>query len=339
MERMLIICTLFILVFSSCNNEIDLFEEPKDIPVVYGLISSSAGSQYIRIEKGFLNKTIGADKLAKDANNLYYDKVEASIRNSRTEKVFELEKVNAEDLGYQRQDGFFAKSPNFVYRFIVEEGDMKEGDELFFSAILGDEDAEPVTAKVQILSPTVVTSPSVQYKVGIDPTKTFDVVWYYLKESVNPPTLWDVDFIIHYREADLTQPEPEWVNKSLVWGVLNNVSKSSSQSNSSKHEVEGISFYTFLNGALEQNPSLIRQLVSLDVRILSSDKELSRYIEVQQANTGVTSSQPSPLYSNISRGHGLIGARETSVFKGLFFSEKTKEFVKTNDFTKDLGFK
>lgn len=338
MNRFLILITLLsACVFQSCDNTLNLFAEPKEIPVVYGLISTTEPTQYIRIEKGFLDNKIPATELAQDAKNLYYDNATATLKNSRTNKEFTLQKVDAVQEGYVREDGFFAKSPNFVYRFNVESGDFKPGDNIKFNLLLSDDD-EPVEANIDLLSEISLNSPNSKNNFGFSPDDEFTVRWLAFNNAKNPPVVWDVDFIFRYQEADLTQEEPEWVTKEIRWQVLKNVEAGNNKKDISR-KIDGLEFYKFLNSNLEVIEKTQRQFLDFDVEITSGDGNLLRYIDVLKANTGITSSQPTPIYSNLSRGLGLLAARNIQVFGKFFISSATIDFLQENELTKGLNFK
>lgn len=324
-------------VFQACDNSLNLFAEPKEVPVVYGLISTTDPIQYIRIEKGFLDHSIPATKLAQDADNLYYDNATATLKNERTNKEFALEKVDAVKEGYQREDGFFAKNPNFVYRFNVATNEFEPGDNIKFKLVTTDEE-DPVEAEIQLLSEVSLKNPSTKNDFSFIPEMDFTIRWLSFNNAKNPPSVWDVDFIFRYQEADLTQEEPEWITKELRWKVLKNIEAEKSRKDISK-KIDGQEFYSFLNSNLEAIEKTQRQLLDFNVEITSGDANLLRYVDVLKANTGITSSQPIPVYSNLSRGLGLLAARNTQVFGKFFVASSTIEMLKENELTKALNFK
>lgn len=49
MKIQLFIIGLMTLVLASCSTDVDLYNDYKDIPVVYGLIDAQADTNYIKI--------------------------------------------------------------------------------------------------------------------------------------------------------------------------------------------------------------------------------------------------------------------------------------------------
>ena len=71
-----------LFTFSACDNEIDLVAEWKSIPVVYGLINVQDTAHYLRIEKAFLDPSVGAPTLAQIPDSLYYDNILVQIERT-----------------------------------------------------------------------------------------------------------------------------------------------------------------------------------------------------------------------------------------------------------------
>src|SRR5688572_25735004 len=104
-----------IIVFASCDNELIVTDEWKDIPVVWGLLNESDTAHYIRVEKAFLDPTTSALDIARIPDSLYYDNALVSLRRISTGQIFPLERVNGDLEGYPREGGVFAETPNYLY--------------------------------------------------------------------------------------------------------------------------------------------------------------------------------------------------------------------------------
>ncbi|MEZ5030008.1 MAG: hypothetical protein R2787_01275 [Saprospiraceae bacterium] len=75
MKRMAVFAgILMMLTLVSCDNELDLVSDWKEIPVVYGFLSRSDTAQYIRVEKAFLDPATSAFVIAKNPDSLYFQR-------------------------------------------------------------------------------------------------------------------------------------------------------------------------------------------------------------------------------------------------------------------------
>ena len=81
--RLLVVFVVSVLFFSSCDNELKLLDEWKDIPVVYGVLSPNDTAHYIRVEKAFLDPEKSAFEVARIADSLYYpdEQIEVFVKN------------------------------------------------------------------------------------------------------------------------------------------------------------------------------------------------------------------------------------------------------------------
>lgn len=125
----LLLC--FGLLNNSCDNEVDVVGDWKEVPVVYGVINpmplfEAVEPHYIRIEKAFLDPRTDAFQIAQRADSLYYGPFdlevilyEQSLQGAQviTTPLDTLERINAVDEGLgDREEGIFASSPNYLYK-------------------------------------------------------------------------------------------------------------------------------------------------------------------------------------------------------------------------------
>jgi len=105
--RYLAFCSLLVFLLSACDNELNVIEDRKDIPVVYGFLTASDTAQYIRLEKAFVDPTTSALDLAKIPDSLYYDDelVTVEITDEDTDETYRLVRVDGNNEGYVRDEG------------------------------------------------------------------------------------------------------------------------------------------------------------------------------------------------------------------------------------------
>ncbi|WCL82318.1 hypothetical protein PPO43_04285 [Saprospira sp. CCB-QB6] len=125
----LLLC--FGLLTNSCDNEVDVVGDWKEVPVVYGVINplplfEPMEPHYIRIEKAFLDPRTDAFQIAQRPDSLYYGPFDLevilfqqSLQGSQviSTALDTLERVSAVDEGFgDREEGIFAASPNYIYK-------------------------------------------------------------------------------------------------------------------------------------------------------------------------------------------------------------------------------
>ena len=106
------LCIVF--SFASCSNDIELFAEWENIPVVYGLIEADDNDQYIRIERVFQGQEGNAFDAANNIDSVYYNNAYVTLTNETTGSFTTLEKTEVSATnGWARNKGWFDSDPNF----------------------------------------------------------------------------------------------------------------------------------------------------------------------------------------------------------------------------------
>jgi len=320
-------------VFFSCSNEFELNAPAKEIPIVYGLLSRSDDVHYIRVEKAFIDENTSALELAQDPNALYFEDVQVELVRENNGTAFLLDRVDASQLGLERATGIFATTPNILYKIEANELNLQEEetyrlnirratDDLLTTAIT------PIVGDVRLNRP-IPGDQKPPLRVLVDDELT--IVW----AADETAKLFDVTMIINYEEFNPNEPNSV-VLKSLEWGLAKSVE---GVDGPNRVEPEGIEFYQFLNGNIAVDPALQRVLKNIDIRIDAGGEELFNYINVGQANTGITSAQVIPNYTNLSSGLGIFASRNTLIETGFGLDAQTKQELRDNDLTKDLNFR
>lgn len=323
-----ITCLVALMIMISCDNSLNLVEEGTDVSVVYGLLSSTSDEQVIRLERGFIDSKTSATDLAKDADQLYYPNASVQINNLTRNTSYSLDRVNAKDLGYTREAGFFVTDPNYIYYRKGSRNDFKPGDQVRV-LIKKDENAEPVRCDITLLDTLLVVTPKSEGTLSFPLKGRYKIQW--AANGKNQPTSCSVNAYIHYKEANQEDEEPELVPKVLKWKIGN-------VANESALEMAGIDFFKHMGKSLETNPKYIRTLEYIDFEFIYTGKEMARYKQFVNANIGITSSQPIPPYTNLSDGLGLIAERNVQYTRNVFLGKTSKDSLKMGVYTKYLGF-
>jgi len=324
------------LIFGACSNDLELTTDWKDIPVVYGLLNKSDDTHYIRVEKAFLDKETSAFILAQEPDSLFYDNVSVVLEKTATGQQFELQRVDGNKEGLIKSDGIFATEPNYLYKIDGNELNLAGGETIRLILNRGDNLPE-VTAQTVILDDMVLKSPN-----AAAPDPKFGFVYEFNEDvSFTAPdeaVIFDVRLLIHYQEFEKANPGPTLQDKTLEWIWDRSATREKEGDARIKVEVSGESFYTFLRDHLEENPELGRFFKGIDVVITAGGEELATFIQIKNANAGITSSQELPFYTNLSEGRGVFSSRNTLVVPEIDITPGTKDSLRHGIHTKDLNF-
>ena len=322
----------FLLVsFTSCSTSVDLEAPWQDIPVVYGLISRQDTAHYIRIEKAFLTGGKDAEEVAQIADSLYYPSLSVELEKVATGQRYPLLRVDGTLEGYPRAEGPFATSPNYLYKI---KGDVLklQGGEALRLRVLRPGASAPTLAETTVLSDLAPreTSPSNPVNMGYD--RQVAISW----TAPAAAQVFDVLLRIRYRESNPGQLT-SFVHKSVDWVLAGNLLRTDNTDRVSVL-VEGRAFYAFLAKELTAAPNVRRIFDGMDLIVSAGGKEFADALRLYQANTGITSTQWTPVYTNIEGGRGMFSSRTSVVRPGLQLSAPSMDSLRLGSLTRGLNF-
>jgi len=328
--------SILLFSFSACDNELNVLEDPRDIPIVYGFLSSTDTTQLIRIEKAFVNPGISAIELAGDSNAIYYDEtVNVTISNLNTGTVHNVNRIDATNIGYIRDEGVFSSSPNILYQIENDVLNLEVGTEYELIIDRGD-DFPPVTAVTNIVGESRVVRP-----LPSNPVIDFS---YFAPTKVRWRTgenaqIHDVVIVFNYQER---LPGEDFEDKSVEWLMGANLADNPNES-VEEHERNAIDFYSFLANAIPVDENLTRRVVDLEVVINSGNNELLEFLRISEANLSITATQDIPVYTNIYESdtiplRGIFSSSFKTSLDGVRLSPGSLDSLFTGSLTGPLNF-
>ncbi|MFN7115765.1 MAG: hypothetical protein ACK4TA_03145 [Saprospiraceae bacterium] len=324
----------------ACSTDFEIEADWKDIPVVYGLLSLQDTAHYVRVEKAFLEPSGDATKIAQIADSLYYDaKVQVQLQRVSNGQTFTLQRVDGATEGYPRKDGPFATVPNILYKMPAPAIQLKANEHIRLIINRG-ETLEPVTAQTTVLGEMTIREPSANTSTlnfGYDRSLTFG--W----DATPAARFFDLRLILHYEESQAGNPnlfEP----KSITWILADDLIREDTTSSRVRFPqgnavFRGEEFYRFLQANLTPLSDRVRRFVNLDIVITGAGKEVVEQLRITEANTGVTSSQAVPIYSNLSEGRGIFSSKTTVARLSMPLNSASLDSLKNGIYTRNLNFK
>lgn len=334
MFRLSLIACCF-LVLCSCRDEFTLEGDYQDIPVAYAFLNPDDDRHFVRVQKAFLQAGGNAEENAAIADSLYYGSDEATIvlNNVTANRTTELERVDGEDFGLDREDGVFATSPNILYSVRDSDFDLDGGDVI---QLLISRPGEPdATAETKIISPIGITRPTEMVRID-NYERTVGLSW--TKED--GAAIYDITIFMDIRELFPADPDRNR-DVRLEWKVTNGFVPGGEQTSENfvRLDILNESFYQFIGGALEPDGDIVRRFQDFDIQISAAGQAvLDRRIQ-ENANAGLTSSQTLPPYSNLEGGLGLITSTVATLREGIILDGGSLDSLKDGIHTRDLGFR
>lgn len=330
--RHLLLLILPVLLFS-CQDDFTLEADFQDIPVAFGFLNAEDERHFIRVEKAFLEAGGNATENAAIPDSIYYAAGAATVvlENLRTLESAELERVNGENFGLNRQDGVFATSPNILYSIRSQELDLRAGDGVrLVISRPGEEDA---VAETVLLEPLDIRSPGELIRPA-NYNRPLIISWIAGENAV----IYDVKMVFNIREFFPDDPDQNR-DVQLEW-TINNAFVPNDQSSGGqvRFDVNTESIYRFLGANLIEDDNIVRRFDDFDIRVAAGGAEILDRRRLENANSGITSSQSLPRYTNLSGGIGILTSRSTGSRAGILFDGEGQDSLRGGQYTRRLNF-
>ena len=322
----------FIVSLMACSNDLNLTADYENIPIIYALISPEEPAQYFRVEKAFIDPEVSPLALAQIADSLYYDNVSVNLVRVSTGESIDFQAVDGNEEGIIRDEGVFATAPNILYKALSSQLSLI-GDEEYQLNIDRGDGSPIITASTVLVEAPLIASPNEFSALNIVPDKTFEVRWLKSESSF----IYDLKMVFNYFEKDLSIPNSNFEEKSLIWDITTGVTNPQS-GEILEVSTEGADFHGFLLSQLEVDENLDRRFSTADVVLLVGGEELFNFQSVASANLGITASQDIPNYTNLSEGRGIFSSRISVSREDLEFTAATRDSIIEGSSTKFLNF-
>jgi hypothetical protein len=320
---------LFSLLFMvGCNNDLDLTAPTKDIPIVYGVFSKLETDHYIRIEKAFIDDEIPAADLAIDSENFLYDDITVQIIKDGI--AIDLERIDGSTEGFPRETGFFDNDPNVLYKL---ENVGFSGNQTITLNIDRGPGFDLVTSSTQIVNNIELKLPNPlqgdKLDIRPDPDRPTTLVFAPASNS----KIFDIFITFHYKEISSAGQVSE---KEVVWTFTRNQDVDGTGLQTAKND--GLNFYNLLLENIPVEPGVVRRFTKFSIDIVGGGQAIRDYVALTQANTGITSSQAVPNFSNLSEGLGIFSSKFTYHLDSLDISQVGRLELESGEILSDLNF-
>jgi hypothetical protein len=327
--KTLLVLFVFLSGIWACDNEVDLASDFEDTTVVYGLINASADTQFIRINRAFLEENTSALTLAQDADRLFYDELTVGLKNLSTGESFPLSTIEK-----PKEPGVFSNEKNILYftdKAIFSNNNYRieitqpNGKTTFAEALALDtmEFVRPQIDNLRV-RPLPLTNSSgsiLDYRFQFshsDKVAEFEVILYLTYTEVLPGG------------SRVPKSIPINVGKVINDGLVAN--------SEATIDFSGRRFYQTIANAIDpsnQNPKLVDPQNNIAIEIFAADEQYSFYADVYGPIDGLA--QVRPEYTNIENGIGLFASRSRS-FARTFLTDPSRQQLRTGSITGNLNF-
>lgn len=323
-----------LVVLTSCENEVDVNANWKDVPVVFGLLDPDSLTQYIRVSRVFLGEG-DALQYAQIPDSLYYNPEDIEVKvtetiNGNVTRTWILDDTTgiAKDT-----NGIFAAPEQVVYYFKVNPSQKLNINGEYSLTITNAKTGNVLKGQTLIVQKVSMQTPSnFAQQVNIIPRQSSFVKW---TSSINGK-IYEVILNFIYREE--IPGNSELIRKVVPINFGRTFSADDEGGEELVREIDPLSFYQVLVASIPastiDNPR-IRHADSLEYIINVGDEDLFTYLNVNQPSNTVA--QERPQFNNVENGLGLFASRTTFTRK-IELGDATTDSLRNNPLTIPLNF-
>lgn len=327
-------CMAPLFLFVACSTDFSLEAEGRDIPIIYGSLSIADTAHYVRVERAFLEAGADARAIAQNPDAIYYSTEGASVRlhNLRTGAMVVLERVDGTAEGLSRQEGPFARQPNILYKADPAALRLQGGDEVRIS-VERPGATSPAVAQTTMLGALVPieTRPTDPARIA-DYQRDLIISWTAGPEA----RVFDIRLVFHYREFFTNDPS-RVEERQLSWDLVKGLIRPD-ENQLVSYSISNEQFFQFLGTAIAPQPDVVRVLDGFDIIIAGAGEEVADYLQIANANFGLTGSQQIPVYTNVDEGRGIFTSRFVARRNDIDLDNTGLDTLRRGRYTRNLSF-
>ena len=335
----LLISVVISLLFSGCDNTLDILDEYKETPIIYGLLNKNDTVHYVRIQKGFLGEG-NALLMAQYTDSIYYDtsKVDVniySILNGQQTDTILLKPTFSKE----KEEGLFTDEKHRLYQLFLQERingiiNLKPYFKLKTDATYRFEFKNKTTGLTTFATTNLVESISQQ---SLFPSSKINLASDYpynikIGSAKNGKVY---GLIMRFKYKEFKPGATVGTDKYIDFYLENLLSTTTNGGQSLTFLIDGGSFFSYLKQRIPKDNTVSRPIgyVAADFIFTVGTPDLYNYIQVNAPGNTVNYI---PEYTNLSNGKGIFTSRWSSTVYNMKFNTPSQDSLLSGKFTAGL---
>jgi len=313
----------------SCENEVELNTEFEEKTVVFGFLNQNADTQFVKINKTFLDGDQSAIDLAQDPERLFYDSLEVSLIETETENVIPLKKINRpKEPGIftdERNEAYFTTErifPNTAYRLRIKKPDssLTFGETVSMDTIF----IEKPRLSIRQANSVIFFNRDLRFNP-------------YIFEFRTGKNIAEFQAIGIFRYTEILRNGDSVVREIEI--PINRFTNPGLESNQTfEFRFEGKRFFDIIEKEVPAETNPTKKIVefenNFEILIYAADEDLKFFRDLNGPIEGLN--QVRPEFTNIENGIGLFSSRLT-VREFSQLDDNTRNFL-VQEFNSSRGF-
>lgn len=332
MLRYLTALAIISVTFSACRDDFSLGAPPKDIPIVYAYLDAGETENFVRVERAFLDNDGDANDVARITDSLYYGPEAATVSITSNGNTVELERVNGDDFGLERESGVFAEAPNILYRLSSDDLDLVGGQNATIT-VTTDQGTQAM-GTTTLLPELEIRTPNDDGT--LNPENFNQLTTVRVDVNGEQARVFDIRLYHNLREFATDGSGQETVLR--LEQVIETQALRPGDGNILTFRIDNESIWRFLGNSLDENAPVSRLFDGFDLVISATGQEVEDLIDLASANSGITSSQAPPIFTNVEDGLGVVTSRATIARFDIPLDQRSLPELRDGIYTGNLNF-
>lgn len=330
---------LLFIFFSGCKSDFDLTAPYKEIPVVYGLLNKDETTHYLRIQKAFLIDG-NAQVAAGVADSVFYtDSITVKMIGYTASGIrkdsFFLYKVDGNLLGLPKDSGLFASSPNILYAFNATlDANKSYRLEITRNGNSLARTSDDLNKNIFLIDHLRVGNPYSAAKFQLRNTNPSEMNW----ASQQNAGIYDLTVRFYYREYS-TATNALLLDTYLDVPFFTSTLSDYVSGGTIKADFNADILLNALAKHLAPSPTVYRQFVKMDFTFAAGGNDLALFVKSKQGQSGITSGEALPAYSNIVNGAGILSSRVYTTVDSVLLAPLALDTLACSEISRALRFK
>ncbi len=299
-----IFAILSIIVFSSCDNSVNIFTDGEEVTAVYGYLDVEADTNYLKITKSFTGNAI---EMAPDYSASNYDyKLDVKLTGKFATSPNIVRTVILDTTSIFKPydpEGLFYSGVNQVLYYTTEK--LLENQE--YHLAITRKDGEVITSKVKTICGSTVRKP--MNNINFESQVTNRIEWRS-NQFNQLAAYYEVIGYFHYKQIDPGQSDTTYHKMRWHFGSGTGVEMYNSSTLNMFANYTPSTFYSKLaaDANIVNNTYTYTQrfVDCFEIIITSTGDELYNYILIQNSGSAI---MDTPEYTNIENGVGIFSSR------------------------------
>jgi len=353
MIRKTLLVLSLLALFTSCDNDLNIIADWKDVPSVYGVLNAEDSVHYIKLNKAFLGQG-DVMMMAQEFDSLYYGEDIVGLRlikheqNNNGEQSFTSIELETTD-EFVKPEGIFNSPTQIIYK--TSEELYKD---TFYALEVYRKSNDTIIAQtenpIRVLSPVAFIKPNTISALPIAPNSYVSKISW---RSVEGGNMYEVSMRFNYIEFPISGGS-DTLYKSIEFDFPTLLSSDSEGGESMSYPIDYLQFLSFIAANIPNDPSVRRLTVGdvdrssqgvsgfaishacLDFTLRAAGSDLSTYLVLNENSSSLVLDRPE--YSNIENGVGILSSKTIDTVIGAKITNSSNDEITTNELTKHLNF-